>query len=156
GTGTTQVTAIFNNTGAVLVLSGTLELAGGGVAGGFFDVAAGAVLASTAGTLTLEGYLSGAGTVRVGNGNGTLVNAGTVSPGGGGAAGTLTVAGNYRQGGTGVLTIELGGAASDQLQVTGTANLNGVLSVLLLDDFFAEAGYEFRVLDARSRAGEFA
>ncbi len=89
----------------------------------------------TGGSLNCEGgNCSGSGTV-----NGALVNGSTVSPGN--SPGVLTVDGDYSQGGTATLAIELagnGGAAGtdyDRLLVWGTANLSGVL------DLQVDAGY---------------
>jgi len=45
GTGTTSITANFNNTGRVDLLSGTLALSGGGLSSGTFNIAAGTSLA---------------------------------------------------------------------------------------------------------------
>jgi len=89
----------------------------------------------TGGSLNCEGgNCSGSGTV-----NGALVNGSTVSPGN--SPGVLTVDGDYTQGGTATLAIELtgnGGVAGtdyDRLLVWGTANLSGVL------DLQVDAGY---------------
>jgi len=89
----------------------------------------------TGGSLNCEGgNCSGSGTV-----NGALVNGSTVSPGN--SPGVLTVDGDYTQGGTATLAIELtgnGGVAGtdyDRLLVWGTANLSGEL------DLQVDAGY---------------
>jgi len=89
----------------------------------------------TGGSLICEGgNCSGSGTV-----NGALVNGSTVSPGN--SAGVLTVDGDYTQGGTATLAIELtgnGGVAGtdyDRLLVWGSANLDGTL------DIQVDAGY---------------
>ena len=69
------------------------------------------------------GALTGSGTI-----NANVTNGGQVIPGGTGAAGMLTINGNYTQTATGSLNIELGGTAagsSDQLAVSGTASLGG-------------------------------
>ena len=87
------------------------------------------------GTLNCEGgNCSGSGTV-----NGALVNGSTVSPGN--SPGVLTVDGDYTQGSTATLAIELtgsGGVAGtdyDRLLVWGSANLDGTL------DLQVDAGY---------------
>jgi hypothetical protein len=79
------------------------------------------------------GILRGAGTIA-----GNLRNEAEVVVGGSGAVGTLTVQGSYTQSGPGALTLELGGTAagaSDQLVVTGAANLGGVLRLLRTGGF---------------------
>jgi len=89
----------------------------------------------TGGSLNCEGgNCSGSGTV-----NGALVNGSTVAPGN--SPGVLTVDGDYTQGSSATLAIELvsnGGQAGtdyDRLLVWGTANLSGVL------DLQVDAGY---------------
>ena len=84
-------------------------------------------------TLTLNGgTLSGVGTI-----NASVVNAAEISPGA--SPGTITVNGNYTQTSAGVMKIELGGAPPgtqfDQLNVTGTASLDGALNVSLINGF---------------------
>lgn len=101
------------------------------------------------------GVLRGTGTII-----GDVHNAGRLYVGGTGVAGTMTIEGNYTQAAGGVLEIEVGGAAAgaqhDQLSVTGAANLDGTLSVRLLDGFFPSEGDAFSVLTFASRVGDFA
>ncbi len=88
--------------------------------------------------------LSGTGKI-----NGNVTNRGTIRPGGTGAAGTLTVTGNYTQTSTGVLDIELGGTAAgtyDQLNVSGIATLAGSLTVSLINGFNPTANDMFIVI----------
>ena len=67
GTGTTTFEPIFNNTGAVQVQSGTLDLTGGGTSSGSFDAASGTTLDFGSGTHTLNAgtAFTGAGPSRV-------------------------------------------------------------------------------------------
>ena len=131
--GTTQVTIAFYNDdpGArVEVASGILQIDNFTQNAGTTDVATGATLASGGNTLTLQGgELTGMGTVMVNQGNGTLVNvAGTISPGGDGTVGTLTIAGSLTNQALGVVNIDIDGTDAgtyDQLIVTGTVTLNG-------------------------------
>jgi uncharacterized protein with beta-barrel porin domain len=75
---------------------------------------------------TAGGTVGGTGSV-VGN----LFNSGTVAPGN--SIGTLSVAGNFTQTGSGVLTTEVaGGGQSDRLNVGGTATLGGTLQITAL------------------------
>jgi hypothetical protein len=97
--------------------------------------------------------LSGSGTIT-----GNLVNAGDVRPGGTGAAGLLTVEGAYTQTATGVLNIEIGGAADnqyDRLSVRDVATLAGTLHVTRINSFMPDTSDLFQVLAAGSRSGEF-
>jgi uncharacterized protein with beta-barrel porin domain len=111
GTGNDTV----NNSGTVIgnVLLGTGTNAFNNMAGGLFN--------------------SGA-TVNLGAGN-TLTNAGTLSPGGAGVIQTTALSGNLAQTGTGRLftDINLAGATSDRINVSGTANLAGAVQVQLLN-----------------------
>ena len=100
-----------NNFGTVIgnVILGSGANAFNNMAGGLFD--------------------SGA-TVNLGAGN-TLTNAGTLSPGGAGVIQTTTLTGNLAQTATGRLLadINIAGATSDRVNVTGTANLAGAVLV---------------------------
>ncbi len=115
---------------------------------------------------------SGDGTLLVNNsfntGSGTIVNSGGVLGGGGSiggdvqnsggtvapgnSPGTLTVDGNYNQGSSGTLAIEIGGTQAgvdhDVLNVLGDASLAGTLSVSLIDGFTPSGGNTFKVLTA--------
>jgi outer membrane autotransporter protein len=99
------------------------------------------------------GLLSGPGTV-----NGNVSNAGQVNPGGVGAAGLLTINGNYTQTSTGGLSIDLGGTQAgkyDQLVVTGTATLAGTLNVNLIGGFIPSKGEDFHIMAFASESGTF-
>ena len=86
---------------------------------------------------------------------GDLMNAAEVDSGGIGAAGTLTVTGNYTQTAAGVLNIEIGGYNAgtdfDQLNVQGNVSLGGTLNVTLLNGFVPNDGDAFQVLTYNSR-----
>ena len=102
------------------------------------------------------GALSGNGTVVATNVNN---NAGQVNPGGLGAAGAIAITGNYTQGASGVLNIDIGGTGSDQfdrLTVSGAATLGGTISASLLNNFTPAAGNTFQdVIDFASKSGDF-
>jgi len=71
------------------------------------------------------GFLGGTGTIT-----GNLTNFGTVSPGN--SPGTMTVKGNYTQGSTGNLTIQIAGTKAGQydiLKIGGHAQLAGTLTI---------------------------
>lgn len=76
------------------------------------------------------GTLEGSG--RIAALQGVRQSGGTVSPGGVGAIGTLSIDGSFVQSG-GVLLSELSGGQTDLLSVTGTASLGGELQIGLLD-----------------------
>ncbi|HND55657.1 MAG TPA: hypothetical protein PLV92_24750, partial [Pirellulaceae bacterium] len=101
------------------------------------------------------GVLAGAGTVH-----GNMTNGATVSPGGAGAAGTLSINGAYTQTAAGVLNVDLGGTTAgsqyDQLASTGAATLDGTLNVNLINGFSPPSGDSFTVVAAASRNGQFA
>lgn len=99
------------------------------------------------------GLLSGNGTI-----NGHLYNAGLVSPGA--SPGTIYVTGDYAQGSTGALRIEVGGLGSGQydlLAVTGRAQLDGGVQIVRLNDFNLKRGDRVVFLTAgQGVTGEFA
>jgi hypothetical protein len=175
--GMTDIQITFNNTGTVDVQDGTLAV-GSGLGGsttnaGTIAVSAGATLYSggftqTGGATVLNGgaivngpfiinggTLTGSGTI-----NGNVTNAGQVIPGGTGAAGTLTINGNYTQTASGALNVELGGTAAggqyDQLAVSGTAALGGTLNVTPIHGFAPTLGNTFQVLNFGSASNNFA
>jgi hypothetical protein len=149
----------FSNSGLVNVQSGTLGFGGSNFVqtAGSTTVAAGATLGAQGDVAIDGGTLAGSGTVNVPTHN--LTNAGTVSPGGPGP-GTLAVIGNYVQTGSGSLDVALGGLTAgtqfDQLNVTGTATLNGTLALRLVNGFMPRAGDRFPVLTSASAKGDFA
>jgi hypothetical protein len=83
------VSVAFNDSGAVTVQSGTLQLAGGGTSSGSFAVSGGATLLFAGGThaLASSSSISGAGTVSLSAGavddSGSYAITGTTSAGGG-------------------------------------------------------------------------
>ena len=76
-------------------------------------------------------------------------NGGTVAPGN--ATGRLTVDGNFTQGASSTLALEIGGLNEgnehDKLVVTSAADLAGVVAVELTDGFAPSSGATFDVLD---------
>ena len=115
--------------------------------------------------------LSGAGTANINNvlidGGGMVnLNAGTLGGGGeisanvdnsggtvapGNSPGILTIDGNYTQGASGTLALEIGGLVPgedhDKLAITGTADLNGTVAVELTGGFTPANNDTFDVLD---------
>jgi uncharacterized protein with beta-barrel porin domain len=84
------------------------------------------------------GLFNSGATVNLGAGN-TLTNAGTLSPGGAGVIGTTALTGNLVQTGTGIFLtdINIAGAASDRINVSGTANLAGAVQLQVSNLTFA-------------------
>jgi uncharacterized protein with beta-barrel porin domain len=76
------------------------------------------------------GVFNAGATVQLGAGN-TLNNAGTFSPGGAGVIQTTALTGNLVQSASGRLLtdINVGGATSDRINVSGTANLAGAVQL---------------------------
>ena len=71
----------------------------------------------------------------------------------------MTVNGNYIQGSTGILNIEIGGTTVgtqyDRLAITGAATLDGTLNVTLINGFSPAIGNTFQILTYASRSGDF-
>jgi hypothetical protein len=177
----------FFNSGAVQVQTGSLRLAGPGVNRGTITVAGsgtldirgdytfeagssvtGAGVTFTSGSIRVDGQVTasdglligpGAAVSGVGTIRGPVLNTGRLTPGDGGAPGTLTITGDYRQTATATLGVVLGGpdptGPFSKLVVTGAADLAGVLEVTLADGFTPQAGNQFSVLSYGSRHGTF-
>ncbi len=99
---TTDISALFDNTGTVNVDSGTLSLGGGASTGGTFAVDSGATLRFCGGTHTINNTssITGAGDVRFNTATVTLEGAYTVTGStiiGGNASGQLQFTGHYVQ-----------------------------------------------------------
>ncbi|QEG33361.1 hypothetical protein [Bythopirellula goksoeyrii] len=113
---------------------------------------------TSGGSIDLDGVVQAAsltidtGTVLTGSGQfaGILQNNAMVSPGN--SPGVLEVLGDYSQSTTAMLGIEVAGTLTgvdfDQLLVSETATLEGILDVSLLGGYALEAGQEFTVLSA--------
>jgi hypothetical protein len=187
GTGTTTFSFLeFDNSGAVDVQAGALVLATG-TNSSTISVSSGATLrfgdsytlasASTVsgsgavtvsgGTLTMGGTIT-ASTFTINSGataqgaatiNADVTNNGTLIVGASGAAGRLTINGNFTQGSGGTLTMEIGGAAAgtgyDRLAISGAATLAGTLNVSYAGGFTPSSGQAFALLTDGSRSGAF-
>src|SRR5262249_9003229 len=83
----------------------------------------------------------------------SLANTGTIdlAPGH-----VLTVGGSYAQGGSGVLTFELGGAGSgSELVVNGAATLGGTINIVLDNGYHPKPADHFTIVSANSIGGSF-
>jgi hypothetical protein len=152
----------------VQISQGKLALNSGGAATGAFNAVSGSFLIFGGGTYVLNSgsSLTSAGIVQVTGG--TLEVNATVSVLNLGVLngtlqidsnGILNVSGNYDQQTTGTLLIQLGGttagAGYGQLNVTGTANIAGPLSVVYVNDYLPSLGDSFQVVTFGGRNGSF-
>jgi hypothetical protein len=151
-TGTTTIAGQLKNSGRIALSSGNLSC--------------GLPLRQNVGQLELQGgslftpelqlnggELSGPGTV---NGNVTVATASIQL--GGASATALTINGNLTLQPTTTLASKLAGplaAEHGQLIVTGTASLDGLISVALTNGYTPTRGEHFRILEASSRSGAF-
>ncbi|MBI1840281.1 MAG: choice-of-anchor D domain-containing protein [Verrucomicrobia bacterium] len=151
GTGVVTLDVSVVNSGAISVVSGELRLhRGGSTTGGAWTVADPAKLTLDAGTFD---WLGSANTF-VGN----LTNGATLNVGGVGAVGVLNITGNYTQTSVGQMNLELGGAGAnqfDQVVVSGSATLAGVLNLPLTNGFKPALGQAFQLMTFGSHAGVF-
>src|SRR6185295_1010559 len=141
----------FNASSGTVNVAGTMQTTSGSVSAstlnlsGLFDASGGTV---TVGTLNVQsgGRLNGTGTI-IGNVNNS---GGIVSPGA--SPGILTITGNYTQGPSGALNMEIGGLVAgtdyDQLRVSGTASLGGTLNTSLIGSFVPAAASTFTLVQA--------
>ena len=159
----TDVSGTLINSGDVII-NGTLNRAAYGYGNYTYTQTGGSTLLAggTLGALSVNlngGDLSGDGTVAANVNN----IAGRVNPGGVGTAGTINivavpfgVTGNYTQGASGVLNIDIGGLTAgsefDQLNVSGTATLDGTLNVGLIQPFLPALGDSFKIMTFSSRS----
>ncbi|MBN1909479.1 MAG: PEP-CTERM sorting domain-containing protein [Pirellulales bacterium] len=146
GAGTLRTGGLINN-GHVGVGNGDLDVVGSVVNNGDVAVQPGA-------TATFYGPVSGPGSFP---GAGTIVFLSSYSPGS--SPGDIAFGGNLTLVSTSQLTMELGGAEAgteyDRLQIAGELTLDGVLEIVLIDEFTPSAGNVFDILDWSSCTGTF-
>jgi autotransporter-associated beta strand protein len=134
GTGTLAIANPDNSYGATLISAGALRLDGGRIGNA---------------TVTAGARLTGNGTVQ-----GSLQNAGLVSPGN--SPGTITVQGDFTQTAAGTLAIEFAAPTSyDHLAVSGTATLGGTLQLTGLAGFVPVGSGQLDFLTAAAVTGQF-
>ena len=131
----------LTNFGTVTALSGVaIQGAANNTVNNFGNVTGNVNLGSGTNAFNnMAGGLFNAGaTVDLGAGN-VLTNAGTLSPGGAGVIQTTTLTGNLVQSTTGrlVTDINIAGATSDRINVSGTANLAGTVQLQVSNLTFA-------------------
>jgi T5SS/PEP-CTERM-associated repeat protein len=132
--------------------SGLVRVRDGGV------ITANLVTVNKGGTITGNGTLNVPPGGLVNNGGNVFMN-GSAMPGN--SPGKLTIVGNYVQGETGVLEIEVGGlqpeSQYDRLAVTGNIQLGGTLRLAFVDGFLPQAGDTFDFLNVSGQlSGQFA
>jgi len=134
--------------------AGTLVLSGNNSFSGGVEVFGGTLVGRSANAFgsgdvaVYGGTLAGNATIA-----GDLLNqAGHVAPGEN-SIGTLSVLGSFAQFPTGALDLDVGFAAADGLNISGTAFLGGTLQVSLLNGFGAGS---FTLLSAHNLLGHFA
>ena len=134
-------TNTLTNFGTVTALSGLAIKGntGNNTVNNFGTVIGNVILGSGANAFNnmAGGFFNSGATVNLGAGN-TLTNAGTLSPGGAGVIQTTALTGNLVQTATGRLftDINIAGATSDRVNVSGTANLAGAVQVQVLNPAF--------------------
>ena len=141
----------FRNTGTFKVTSGTLAIHN-------YSQTTGQMKLQNANlAFPNDAQITGGSIVGTGKIVGDLHNTGaTISPGT--SPGTLTIDGNYTQQSAGEMLLELAGTEAgefDVLEILGDANLDGTLSLRILDDFSPEMGESFDLLKYKSRSGGF-
>ena len=151
--GVTSVEFQIDNTGEVEVQTGALKFVSTFTqTAGEARLAGGNIEASK--VMEFQGGgLSGAGTIT-----GSVNNTGaTVAPGT--SAGALSITGNYTQGLSGIMAIEIGGTTQgtqfDHLSVGGTATLGGGLHLSRINAFPPASMDTFEILTSGSVAGSF-
>jgi hypothetical protein len=122
---------------------------------GVLTVAGGATLSTSGMALANTGTIAGSGTIDLGGA--TLTNSGgSMSPGGAGAVGTLTLLGNLNQGGGATIDMDVAGASSyDRLVVSGSAKTNDGLTVTALGGYVPAATDRYAFVRSGSRTGTF-
>ena len=139
GTGTLILNGTNTYSGPTTVTGGTLEIGDASHTG--------ASLASDV-TVGANGALAGHGSLL---GSVTNTGGGILAPGG--SVGTLTVGGNYTQGATSSLKIEVSPAAASKLAVGSIASLAGTL--VLVYDPGLYVGKTYTILSASNVSGSF-
>ncbi|MGO4882494.1 MAG: beta strand repeat-containing protein [Bryobacteraceae bacterium] len=158
--GLTTTGGSFSNAGTVTVDTGSTFIIGGSSYN----------YTQTAGTTTVDGTLAGASTGSLDLNGGNLYGTGslnygvsdsaTITPGNSSTSeGKLQVNGTYAQNSSGALDVTIGGTTAgtnyDQLNVSGTASLNGTLNISLAHGYTPTVGTTFDILNASSVTGSF-
>lgn len=164
GSATTLIEVAFNNTAAVNVNAGTLNVQSAFDNAGTITTATGATFGTTNLFNDLEnrGVLQGTGSYDPAAGR-SLLNGGQVHPGTPTSVGDLSISGDFRQSAMGLIEFNLLSLTEfDTLDVLGNLNLDGVLHVSSLGgynpndtDTFTIITFDDGVADANDRTGGF-
>lgn len=138
GSGTTYMNGINTYTGGTTVASGTLSVGSSEA----YNTArlAGDVTVQAAGTLAGHGGIAG-----------TVINSGTVAPGG--SIGTLSVGGNYVQTSVGTLSTSITPSENSVLAVSGKATIAGNFAIDASAGVYTKRSYT--VLTSSGLTGKF-
>lgn len=152
----TGTATLANVTGSVSNVSnqGTLSMTSGSALSGETLTNTGQLALANAtlsfGTFTNDtgGNLSGNGTISVASGTGVLLNNGTISPGGDGTVGSLSINGGYSQSSTGTLLIDVASASNYDTLIYSAPSLTqgGTLQTNLLGGYVPALGTSFAVI----------
>jgi hypothetical protein len=152
GTATSSVGINCTNFGLVQVNTGTLRFDGSFIQKSGQTVFNGGNYLFLNPAQLLGGTLEGSGAIT-----GSVSNNAVVSPGA--SPGLISMTGNYSEGPSAHLAIELGGTTPgsgyDQLSVGGTATLRGSLDVSFVNGFVPAPGNVFTALVCNARSGVF-
>lgn len=154
-------TGTFTQTSGANMTTGTVTLAANTGSSGTYNLIGGALHAANITVNSGGSFNFTGGTLSVGQFTGNLANlGGTLAPGN--SPGTTNITGNYSQTNAGTFAVEIGGTAPgefDVLHVSGTATLDGTLSVSLFDLgsglFTPHQGDSFDILTADILNGQF-
>ncbi|MBS1704497.1 MAG: PEP-CTERM sorting domain-containing protein [Armatimonadetes bacterium] len=131
-----------NNTGTFLVGASTLTI------NGDYNQTAGRTTLEDNGTITAHNFnIIGGEFSGTGNLDSSVNNTGTMSPGQ--SPGKVKITGDYLQGATGKMILEIAGTMDsdfDQIKVLGQGHLNGSLTVRFLGGFKAKEGQSWQML----------
>ena len=149
-----SISADFNLTeGTLDVQQGTLHFADNYTQTGGTVILSGGDLTSSQTLNINSGSITGSGTI-----NASILNSGILAPGYT-TPGTLILNGTYTQTSDGTLQIDLRGTTPDtqhdRLQINGTATLDGILDIHLIDDYEPVEGDRFDILTFSSATGNF-
>lgn len=128
----------MTNDGEITVNDGNLLLSGGSGGTGTFAVSDGAYLHFVQNTYNIGGNFVNSGDVSIWDSSSVRFNAG------------------YRQESTGTLSLKVWGLNNfNKLEITGQAELGGVLEVDLINDYVPQPGDTFEIMTYGSRIGTF-
>jgi hypothetical protein len=127
----------YTQTGGQTTVDGTVRISGRGI----INFAGGSVYGNEG---TIQGSITSNAAINIGDGPMVV--------------GELAFVGNYTQGNNGSLTFDIAGPSSDQydqLNVSGHAQLNGLMTVDLLHGYVPQIGNTFDIMNFGSSSGNF-